>query len=140
MRASLTKNLTELAKDPNVDLVVSSVRVDRHAATVRSSIVAGKDVFVEWPLEANLSKARELTEFANKHNVRAVVGYQGRFTPLATKLRSLIRSGRIGNLESSTFYAAAPGGSSMISTLDYLYMAMSEDEPVLTRSAASTRA
>ena len=32
-----------LARDPNVDLVVCSVRVDRHSALIKPSIEAGKD-------------------------------------------------------------------------------------------------
>lgn len=81
---------------------------------------AGKDVFVEWPLESNFAKAKKLADFAKAHNVKTVTGYQGRFTPLVWKLKSLIAEGRIGKLEGSDFMAAAPGGTTMPSAVDYL--------------------
>lgn len=40
-------NPHNLAADPDVQLVVCSTRVDKHASTVRPSIEAGKEVFVE---------------------------------------------------------------------------------------------
>lgn len=75
---------------------------------------------MEWPLEANFDKARQLADLAKAHNVRTVSGYQGRFTPLAWKLKSLIARGQIGMLESSSFVAAAPGGGTMPRAVDYL--------------------
>lgn len=69
----------ELAKDPNIDLVVCSVRVDRHFETIAPSLRAGKDVFVEWPLGKSAAEARELLKLKNEGGVkRAIVGLQAR--------------------------------------------------------------
>ncbi|KAF2813917.1 NAD-P-binding protein [Mytilinidion resinicola] len=92
----------EVANDPNIDLVVSSIRVDRHAGSLIPSIKAGKDVYVEWPVEANYSIAKELTDLAKAHNVRNVVGIQGSFSPIATKIKALIDGGELGRVTSST--------------------------------------
>jgi predicted dehydrogenase len=66
----------EVANDPDIDLVVSCIRVDRHAGSLLPSIQAGKDVFTEWPMEADLAKAKALAEAAKQQhgNVRHVVG------------------------------------------------------------------
>src|ERR1700721_2391602 len=40
----------DLANDPDVDLVVCSVRVDRHYDAIIPALEAGKDCFCEWPL------------------------------------------------------------------------------------------
>ena len=52
----------DLAADPDVDLVVVSTRVDRHGEVALPSLRAGKAVYCEWPLEANLKKATEMAE------------------------------------------------------------------------------
>ncbi|KAH6679326.1 putative dehydrogenase [Halenospora varia] len=100
----------DLAADKNVDLVVCSVRVDRHFQTVRPSIIAGKSIFVEWPLEKNLKIAKEMAELAEKHNSRTIVGAQGSFDPWIRKIREIIDSGRIGKVLSSNAQGALGNG------------------------------
>lgn len=96
----------DLAKDKSIDLVVCSTRVDRHFSTVRSSIIAGKDVFVEWPLEKNLAIVKEMNELAKKHGGRTIVGLQGRYSEPVVKIKSLVDGGRIGKVLGSTLFAA----------------------------------
>jgi predicted dehydrogenase len=111
----------EVANDPDIDLVVSCIRVDRHAGSLFPSIKAGKDVFTEWPMEADLAKAKEMADAAKQQHgkVRHIVGLQGRYNPLANKLRDMIASGSIGKVESSTVVAHAFGGASLPSPVDY---------------------
>jgi predicted dehydrogenase len=111
----------EVANDPEIDLVVSCIRVDRHAGSLLPSIKAGKDVFTEWPMEADLLKAKALADAVKQQRgaVRHIVGLQGRYNPLATKLRDMVASGAIGKVESSTVVAHAFGGASLPSPVDY---------------------
>ncbi|GAD91894.1 oxidoreductase [Paecilomyces variotii No. 5] len=94
-------NPEELASDPDVDLVVCSVRVDKHYLTVRPSIIAGKAVFVEWPLDRNVKIATEMAQLAATHYARTIVGLQGSFSPVARKMKQLIENGSIGRVLSS---------------------------------------
>jgi predicted dehydrogenase len=82
--------------------------------------MAGKDVFVEWPLEANAQKARELRDLAKEKGVRTVVGLQGRYDALAREIKALLDGGRIGEVTSADFSAIAPGGQRVPSQVDYL--------------------
>lgn len=91
-----------MANDPDVDLVVCSVRVDRHLLTVRPSLIAGKAVYVEWPLDRDLETAKEMAALAAKHNAKTIVGLQATFSPVIRKLRSLVQGGAIGRVLSST--------------------------------------
>ena len=111
----------EVANDPEIDLVVSCIRVDRHAGSLLPSVKAGKDVFTEWPMEADLPKAKALADAVKQQRgaVRHIVGLQGRYNPLATKLRDMVASGTIGKVESSTVVAHAFGGASLPSPVDY---------------------
>jgi predicted dehydrogenase len=99
----------DLANDPNVDLVVCSVRVDRHYKVIKPALEKGKDVFVEWPLGANLQEAEEMAAIAEKSGSKTMVGLQGRASPQVQKVRELLKSGRIGDLLSSTVTADAGG-------------------------------
>ncbi|KAI9834416.1 MAG: hypothetical protein M1819_003027 [Sarea resinae] len=94
----------DLAADPNVDLVVCSVRVDKHYDTIKPSVLAGKDCFVEWPLGKNLEQAEELTALANKKGIKTVIGLQGRRSPVVDKVKELIAEGRIGKVLSTTLH------------------------------------
>lgn len=102
---------TDIAKDPNIDLVVCSVRVDRHLPTIAPSLKAGKNVFVEWPLGKSASEARKLLKLKNEGGVKtAVVGLQARQAPIVNKVKSLIESGAIGKVLSSTWAGQAGNG------------------------------
>lgn len=92
----------DLAHDANVDMVVVSVRVGKHYALTKPALLAGKDVFVEWPLGANVAEARDLSEIARQKGVRTVVGVQARASPVVVKVKELIASGKIGRVVSST--------------------------------------
>jgi predicted dehydrogenase len=92
----------DIAKDPDVDLVVVSVNVKDHFALTKPAIENGKNVFVEWPLGATTAEARELTELAAAKGIKTNVGLQIRVDPLVQKLKEVISSGIIGKVVNST--------------------------------------
>ncbi|KAI1127830.1 NAD(P)-binding protein [Nemania abortiva] len=89
----------DLAADGDVDLVVCNTRVDTHVLTSAPSLRAGKAVFVEWPLAENYDAALALT--GDKRVDHSIIGLQGRVSPIALKLKEVLRSGRIGRVLSS---------------------------------------
>ena len=98
-------NPSDLAADPNVDLIVVSVRVAMHYTLAKPALLARKDVFVEWPLAATISESEELTALAKEKGVKNIVGVQARSSHLITKLRSLLQNNEIGTILSSTVNA-----------------------------------
>jgi predicted dehydrogenase len=95
----------DLAADPDVDLVVVSVKVGMHYQLAKPALEAGKDVFVEWPLGASLAESEELTKLADKKGVKTIVGLQARASPLVVRLKELVGEegqGKIGEVVSST--------------------------------------
>ncbi|KGO43423.1 Oxidoreductase, N-terminal [Penicillium expansum] len=98
-------NPQDAADDPNVDLAVISVNVASHYKLVKPCILAGKDIFVEWPLAANTQQAKELTELAKVHQVKNIVGLQERIDPCFLKIKEIIDSGKIGNALNTTINA-----------------------------------
>ena len=109
----------DIANDPDVDLVVTSIRVDRHGGSAIPAIKAGKDIYVEWPVEANVAKAREMYEIARSQKVRSVIGMQGSLEPAIGKVKAVVESGAIGNVDSSTYVHRYPSITNLSSAIDY---------------------
>jgi len=85
---------SDLAADPDIDLVICNTRVDTHFETVIESVRCGKDVYVEWPVAAKREHIEKLVETSKKSGSRIAVGLQGRWAPPAAKLRELLNNGR----------------------------------------------
>lgn len=100
----------ELAADSNVDLVVCATRVDVHYSTIKPSVKAGKDAFVEWPLAENVTRATELADAAKASGSKTVIGLQGRVAPAVRKVQELLANGTIGKVVSSDVLGWTPGG------------------------------
>ena len=94
----------DLAADPNIDLVVCSVRVDRHYDALVPALKAGKDVFCEWPLAKDASQAEEMLRLAKEKGVKTIVGLQAPVSPAVRKIKQLVEGGRIGKVLSSNFH------------------------------------
>jgi predicted dehydrogenase len=105
----------ELAFHSEVDLVVASVKVPAHAAVVGAALAAGKHVYAEWPLGADLAETGALAGAAAAAGVVHAVNLQAYHSPSARFVADLIAGGRIGAVESVSMTAAGdPLGGSRI--------------------------
>lgn len=100
-----------LARHPDVDLVVVTVKVPAHAELVTAALDAGKNVYCEWPLARTAEEAGALTAAAEKAGVHAAVGLQARFAPAVVRARTMIAEGAIGTVLSATLYSSRGKGS-----------------------------
>ncbi|KAK6446815.1 hypothetical protein ACSS6W_011080 [Trichoderma asperelloides] len=98
---------TDIANDPNVDLIVVSVHVQKHFELARPALLQRKKVFVEWPLAANPSEIEELAELARSAGVQTCVGVQTRASPMIQKLKEIVSSGKIGRIINSSVVASS---------------------------------
>ncbi|EHK27083.1 uncharacterized protein TRIVIDRAFT_188014 [Trichoderma virens Gv29-8] len=92
----------QLAADDEVDLVSVVTRVDKHYSAAEPSIRAGKAVYVEWPLTESLKRSVALLG-ENKGRDTSIIGLQGRLSPVASKIKEVLASGRIGKVLDSQF-------------------------------------
>lgn len=97
-------NPKSLANDPNVDIVAVSVNVPQHYGLIKPALEAGKDIFVEWPLAANLSDATELTNLAKEKGLKTLVGLQARQSPSIIKAKEIVESGKLGRILGTTMF------------------------------------
>jgi predicted dehydrogenase len=95
----------EMVAHPDVDLVTVVVRVPGHRSLVDRALEAGKAVFCEWPLGANLDEAESMTSLAGSRSLRTAVGLQARSDPTLMYARELVQQGYIGDVLSASFTA-----------------------------------
>ena len=79
-------NPEDIANDPDVDMVVVSVKVPMHKQLTLPALKAKKDVFVEWPLGNGLKEAQEMAALAREQGVKTFVGLQARMQPAFVKV------------------------------------------------------
>ena len=89
---------SDMAADPEVDLIVVCVRVPGHRDLVMAGLQAGKPVCCEWPLGKNLAEAEEMAALARGRSLKTIVGLQGRSDPTILYARDLIQQGYIGEV------------------------------------------
>jgi len=98
---------SDMAADPDVDLLVVCVRVPGHRELVMAGLQAGKSVFCEWPLGANLAEAEEMAGLARQRSLKSIVGLQGRSDPTILYARDLIQQGYIGEVLTASLNTVA---------------------------------
>jgi predicted dehydrogenase len=92
----------KLVTQPDIDLVVVTVKVPHHRELVDAALAAGKAVYCEWPLGRDLDDARAMAALAARRGVRTVVGLQARQAPAIEFVQKLLRDGYVGEVLSTT--------------------------------------
>jgi len=88
----------ELVSDPNVDLVVVTVKVPHHLELVTKALEAGKAVFSEWPLGMNLADAEKMLALSKTRDAFTAIGLQTRSVPAVGFIKDLIKGGYVGEV------------------------------------------
>ena len=99
----------EMVKHPDIDLVSVSVRTPLHHPLVMAALEAGKHVFCEWPLGANVAQAEEMAALARSKGVCNMVGLQARCAPALLRARELLAEGYVGKILSCNMSMIKPG-------------------------------
>jgi predicted dehydrogenase len=84
--------------NPQIEAALVAVRVPTHYVLTKNALEAGKHVYCEWPLGANLKEAEELAALARKMKVRTMVGLQRRASPAYLRMRELVKEGYVGKV------------------------------------------
>src|SRR5260370_3709980 len=80
----------ELVSQPDIDVVVVTVKVPHHRGLVSAALAAGKAVYCEWPLGRDLEDARAMAALAGERGVRTVAGLQARHAPAIQVVQQLL--------------------------------------------------
>ena len=99
----------EMLERDDLDAIGVSVRVPKHYPLTMDVLRAGKHVYTEWPLGANLPEAEEMAGLARERGVLSMVGLQGRCAPEFLRLRELVDEGYVGEVLSVNMTSFVPG-------------------------------
>ncbi|MCI9511198.1 MAG: inositol 2-dehydrogenase [Oscillibacter sp.] len=84
--------------DPEIRAVVVCSPTDLHAEYAIRSAQAGKDIFVEKPVDYRIERVKEVIDTAKKAGVKLQVGFNRRFDHNHRAVYEAVRAGKIGNV------------------------------------------
>ena len=102
-------NYQDILAHPDIEAVAVSLRVPAHYQITKDALNAGKHVFTEWPLGANIEEAEELAGLARSKGVQAVVGLQARAAPAILHMKELVEDGYVGEIMSCSMRLVREG-------------------------------
>ena len=102
-------DIQQLVDNAEVDLVAVLSPAPEHARAVKAAILAGKDVYCEWPLTTNTKDSQELLQLAELRGVRHLVGLQRTVGSSTLHLRNLLSEGYVGQLRSVRMHVSMAG-------------------------------
>ncbi|MBZ5513941.1 MAG: Gfo/Idh/MocA family oxidoreductase [Acidobacteriia bacterium] len=89
--------------DSDVDAVAIATPIATHYELARKALHHGKHVFVEKPLTDSAARARELVELAKVVDRKLMTGHTFVYSPPVVKVKELIDSGMLGDLQYLSF-------------------------------------
>lgn len=98
----VTNDLEAAISDPAVGAVIVLTPPAAHLDVAERCFAAGKHVLVEKPLELTTARGERLVAAGRQAGKRLGVVLQHRFRPASLKLREIIRSGRLGEIEAGS--------------------------------------
>ncbi|MBT2406596.1 MULTISPECIES: Gfo/Idh/MocA family protein [unclassified Streptomyces] len=93
-----TADHVEVIKDPDIDAVLVLTPDHTHAELTCQTLVAGKPVFVEKPLDISVERCDDILRTAHETGTRLYVGHNMRHMPVVRLMRELIARGEIGRV------------------------------------------
>lgn len=113
-----------MIRDAGIDVLTVAVNVPAHRALVMAALEAGKAVYSEAPLGANLAETEAMA--AASRGLHTAIGLQGRHNPSVRRAAELVASGRLGRLMSARVGATTFGyGPQTTQAYDYFNKAAS---------------
>ena len=90
----------EMIDKEKPDAVSICVPTAFHHAVGKKCIAKGVNLLLEKPIAIDLKEAKELIELAKLKKITFMVGHIERYNPAVTKLKSIIKSGKLGKITS----------------------------------------
>jgi predicted dehydrogenase len=95
----VTSSYEDVLADPKVSAVAIATPAATHFDLVRAALEAGKHVLVEKPLTPTVAEGRKLADLAQHSGLILMCDHTYCYTPAVQRIRQLIRSGEIGDIQ-----------------------------------------
>jgi myo-inositol 2-dehydrogenase / D-chiro-inositol 1-dehydrogenase len=86
----------EMLQDPTIDAVAICSATDTHARLIEEAAAAGKHIFCEKPIAFDLGQIDRALDEVERAGVKLQIGFNRRFDPNFSKVRSMVAEGKIG--------------------------------------------
>ncbi|MBF0142617.1 MAG: Gfo/Idh/MocA family oxidoreductase [Magnetococcales bacterium] len=95
----VTTDYRELIQDPSIEVITIATPVSTHFDLAMAALEGGKHVWIEKPMCATAEQARRLIDLARRRNLVLHVDHTFVYTGAVRKLRELVASGALGNIQ-----------------------------------------
>ncbi|MEO5799523.1 MAG: Gfo/Idh/MocA family oxidoreductase [Gemmatimonadales bacterium] len=108
-------DIEELVEYDALDAVLICTPNHLHESQIQAAIASGLHIFVERPLALTSAGAQRLSKSATKHSRIVMVGANHRYRPDVQQIRSFVKNGELGDLESirAWWFLARAGRASL---------------------------
>jgi myo-inositol 2-dehydrogenase / D-chiro-inositol 1-dehydrogenase len=96
--AKATADYHELLNDPSIDAVAICSSTDTHAPIIIEAAAAGKQIFCEKPIHAQIDRIDAALAAVEKAGVKLQIGFNRRFDPNFRKVRQMVADGKVGEV------------------------------------------
>jgi len=119
-------SVDDALNDPNIDAVLIATSTDTHSDLIEIATKNGKAVLCEKPIDLSLERAIECQRQTEKNKQPIMIGFNRRFDPNFSNLKSRFDNGEIGKGEllSITSFDPAPPPISYVKVSGGLYRDM----------------
>ena len=91
-----TTDYKEVLNDKEIQAVVICSPTDTHSQYIIEAAQQGKHIFCEKPIDLSVEKIKKAIETVDENNVKMMVGFNRRFDPNFSKIKSMVKSGSVG--------------------------------------------
>ena len=97
-----TTDVARAVEDAAVDAVIVLTPANAHLPICEAAFAAGKHVFCEKPLEVSVDRGERLIAAGRRANRKLGICLQHRFRPGGQRLREILQSGALGDIQAAT--------------------------------------
>lgn len=91
-----TADYTEIINDASIDAVLICSSTDTHSQIIEEAARAGKHIFCEKPIDADLKRIDHALAVVEETGVKLQIGFNRRFDPNFARVRQAVLEGQIG--------------------------------------------
>jgi predicted dehydrogenase len=95
----ITTDIEDVFRSSDIEATVIATPVSLHYEFAKKSLLSGKHTFIEKPMAASVDECKELIAVAQKQNLILMVGHTFIFSPPVRKIREIIDSGDLGDIQ-----------------------------------------
>jgi predicted dehydrogenase len=92
-------DFSHMLNGANLDAIVIATAVRHHHSMAKASLLAGKHTFIEKPMASSAEECEELLAIAEEKGVVLMVGHTFLYSPAVRKMKEIIQSGDIGEIQ-----------------------------------------